>query len=397
MIQRVFDYAEVPCRCVLKIPDSEPVLANVEKISKAKVILASSITLTNQQQIELQLQLLNGPTLDLQATVIDSGQHGLFLRWEHAHPEGAARLQSLLVQYAGRSQPTQQAAPAAAGDVGSAILSRARTVRSAELAAQHSTVRVLNMGTIAELIQQAVNEALKRTERSWNEAERRNLLEEATESFNERFKALEAEKAGLEDRTRSLAGQLKRAQKFLDEEREKVLHPDQFTVSEAGIAELECRMGRILDRAVQKGGLSGALEAEMREMVARLLDDERAKITEKAQQAQNDAIRILESKIERLAGALDETQKGRELAERRAHALEMAGGGSVNNIMLPGLSDEDPDRTKKLELLKEIVEMNRAVRNHMISREDKPTEDTRVKQIAVPEVEPPPLERVRGP
>ena len=250
-------------------------------------------------------------------------------------------------------------------DVGATIRSRAKTVNASELAARHSKVRVLNMATIKELIQEAVEEAAKRLGGAIDEAERKRLMTEAEEEFNERLKVFNAEKQGWEEQQKTLEGQLKKAQNLLEEEREKAISSDQFTVSAAGMEDLEKRMERLVNRAVRVNGVNDALSDELHTMVSHLLDSERGRIAEQAQLAQSEAIALLEKKVKRLAGNLDSTEKERDLHMRRAAALEESGGGGLRNVMTAGLDAEDPDKDRKLALLKTIFDENKAMRKHM--------------------------------
>lgn len=323
-----------------------------------------------------------------------------------------------------------------AADIGTTILNRSRTIRASDLAASHNEVRVLGMSVIQKLLQEAVDDSMKHLEREWDESERKRLLEEAEEEFKERLASFEAEKAGLEARATTLQDQLNRAQSLLEEERHRVVRAEQFTVSDAGILELEKRLGRLLDHAIARGGVAVELENDMREVVSRLLDDERERISQKEQEAQNQSISLLERKIQRLTRSLTETDQARKKAERRAQALESAQGGLFvsQNIVEAGLDEDDPNREKKLELLREIMEGNKQVRKFMdehgirtesrrkpqLAREMSPensigadrgpegadrdvvTEEVRVsespgvKAIEVKRVKPPPLERSAG-
>lgn len=250
-------------------------------------------------------------------------------------------------------------------DVSASILRHAKKVRSSELAARLDTVQVLNISTIRELIVEAVNEAVAFLGSRIGEEERKRLLEEAEDGFKERLEAFQAEKVGLEEQTQHLQGQLEKAQELLTNERKKVVSANRFTVSDAGIVELEQRLGRLLDRAARTGGLNEDLEHDMRQVVMKLLDDERDKIREQAQQAQNDAIALLEKKVSRLANSLDDAEKERDSAQRRAQALEASGGLPLRNIMEAGLEDDGPDRERKLSLLKEIFDFNKKIRDEL--------------------------------
>lgn len=297
-----------------------------------------------------------------------------------------------------------------AKDVGERLLRHSRTMRSSDLAAARENVQVLDMATLTGLIQGAVDEAVATLASALGDAERKALLQEAEENFKARLAIFQAEKQGVESKAKHLQAQLDKAQQLLEEERLRLVSADQFTVSNAGMAELDERLSRILDRALRSNTISGDIESEMRGVVARLLDDERDKITAKAREAQSDALDLLERKVGRLAKALEETQKAREKAERRANALESAGTG-IRPLMQAGLDDDDPDREQKLVLLKDLLESNRKVREQMaaegiVIQAARPrgpvapvtTEAANdgVKKISVPvHFTPPPLQRTR--
>ncbi len=250
-------------------------------------------------------------------------------------------------------------------DVTASIRKSAKTVRSADLASVMETVQVLNVETIKNLIKEAVDESVSLLGQRLSEAEHKRFLEEAEDNFKERLEAFKSEKAGLEEKTKYLQGQLEKAQAFLEKERKTVLHAHQFTVSDSGMVELEQRLGRMIDWAIKKGNISKDLEAEMRIVVARLLDDERQKIRDQVQMTQNDKIALLEKKVSRLANSLESTEKERDCAQRRAKALEAAGGVFTQNLATAGLSDEDPNKERKLGLLKEIVKFNKEMRERL--------------------------------
>ena len=112
-------------------------------------------------------------------------------------------------------------------------------MKASELAARHDRVRVLNMGTIKQLIQEAVGEASAHLTRSLSEADRKRLLEEAEEGFKERLKAFEVDKLSAEAKLARLSDQLRLAQDTLEQERKRTIQADQFTVSAASLDEIE--------------------------------------------------------------------------------------------------------------------------------------------------------------
>jgi hypothetical protein len=264
-------------------------------------------------------------------------------------------------------------------DVGAAIRSKAKTVRASELAARHDKVRVLNMATIKALIQDAVEEAAAHLTRALGEAERKRLLEEAEEGFKERLKAFEIDKKSAEEKARLLQNELNAATELLNQERKRSIAADQFTVSEAGLAEIDVRMAKVLERAVARGEAGPELELKLREMIVGILDSEREKMREKELAAHNDKIALLEKKVARLAHSLDSTEKERDEARQIAEAMEKHGisAAEVKNKYRIGLDGEDPNRERKLALMRELVEQNRELRKSLGIKTKSPEEAAR--------------------
>lgn len=250
-------------------------------------------------------------------------------------------------------------------DIGASIRSHAKTVRASDLASRHERVRVLNMATIKSLIQEAVEEAASHLTRSLGEAERKRLLEEAEEGFQERLKSFQAEKQSAEERNKRLNEQLESARRLLEDERKRSIKADQFTVSDEGLGEIEDRFKRLLDRTLSAGTVPADVEEELRKVIARILDSEREKIRAKELEAQNAKIELLERKINRLAGSLEESEKQRDDAQKFAAFLESQGGGALRNVYEAGIKGEDPNKEKKLALMKKILDENRALRQSL--------------------------------
>ncbi len=250
-------------------------------------------------------------------------------------------------------------------DIGASIRSHAKTVRASDLASRHERVRVLNMATIKSLIQEAVEEAASHLTRSLGEAERKRLLEEAEEGFQERLKSFQAEAQSAEERNKRLNDQLESARRLLEDERKRSIKADQFTVSDEGLGEIEDRFKRLLDRTLAAGSVPADVEEELRKVISRILDSEREKIRAKELEAQNAKIELLERKISRLAGSLEESEKQREDAQKFAAFLESQGGGALRNVYEAGIKGEDPNKEKKLALMKKILDENRALRQSL--------------------------------
>ncbi|MEM7167801.1 MAG: hypothetical protein AAF581_20285 [Planctomycetota bacterium] len=287
-------------------------------------------------------------------------------------------------------------------DVGAAIMQHAKTVQSADLAANIKQVQVLDMKTITRLIRKAVAEAEQSLETKLTEEQHRQLLQEAEDKFNERLEEFKAQNAGLETRAALLQKQLVDAQALLEEERQRIVSADQFTVSDTGIGELEARFESILENALVEHDATEDVQDELRHLVSHVLDQERERAKEKEEEAQSDAVSLLERKVSRLASALNETESARAKAEKRAQILEQHAGSGAANVMLAGLDDDDPEKEQKLALLKNLHDANQEVREHMKAQSsgkgglfksmaESAGMTMQVKKIVVPEQAPPPM------
>ncbi len=255
-------------------------------------------------------------------------------------------------------------------DIGATLRNKAKTVRASELAARHDRVRVLNLATIRGLIQEAVEESLNHLSRALDESEKKRLLEEAEEAFQEKLKAFQADKESADKKSQKLQEQLDHARKVLDDERKRTVSADQFTMSAAGLDEIEAAFRRVVDRAAVDGKIDGSLEDQLRKLAAHVLDDERQRIREKEMQAQNEKIDLLEKKIKRLATNLEDTERQRDEAREIAAALEKYAGQGMSLEQIKqkfqiGISGDDPRRDAKLKLMKELLEQNRELRKKL--------------------------------
>jgi len=275
-------------------------------------------------------------------------------------------------------------------DISATLRSKGKMIRASELAARHDKVRVLNLATIRQLIQEVVEEAAGHMTRAMNEAERKRLLEEAEEGFQERMKAFQLEKINADEKSKQLADQLGKAQKLLEDERKRSISADQFTVSTAGLVEIEGAFQKVIDRCVVNGQLTPDLEEQLRKLTAHVLDAERKLVSEKEAQAQNDKIELLEKKIKRLAGNLEDTERQRDEAREIATALENSAGMGLSLEQIKqkyqiGLSKDDPRREQKLMVMRELLEQNRELRKKLgiaTNAEDAAVADKKAKAIA---------------
>jgi len=375
MSVRVFDASQVRCSCVLEIPEWGLLAFDVIKISKAGGLLKAAPALRlpkdARYQAKLRLQPDSGATdgsttLDLEAVIVSSEKERVTVRWRQSKADAKrleAALEDCATTGAGGSSPHQPHVLSRDGsvDVKATLISRSEYVESEALLARKRTLRVLQMSAVNSLIEEVVDEAVAGLSRGLGSKERESLIQEAKAGFVERFGSLEGEKADLEAR----AAELERARALLEAERHAVVEARQFTVSDEGILKLEKRLGRLVDRAVKDGGVSPETEQQMREVMERLLDEEREKIRASTEAAQSDGILLLERKIKRLANSLGEARKERDRAQKRAAALEMNSGAGRGNIMQPGLTEDDPRRALKQCLLEELVLDNRWLREQI--------------------------------
>ena len=119
MIHRVFAFQDIPSRGVFEHPELGTVRADMLKFSRAKAILDTKVYIDKDTVLPVTLELPQEVCLDLEATVVDSGQHALFLRWNHADEDAEAFLATALVNAASWMLEQVEAMPLLAGMPGS--------------------------------------------------------------------------------------------------------------------------------------------------------------------------------------------------------------------------------------------------------------------------------------
>lgn len=347
--------------CVIETPDGLVLRVPVLRIDETEALLDTPTHVRTQEGWEVIVERADGHAEVLHTRVVRSGEGGLLLRWDFRHPSEMSSLDRVL------APPDRAALPAGRDvplDIGRALESRSRMVRTSKIAAQRDSVRVLKLDVVRELIEAAVDEALAASPASIDEEERQRLLEESEHRFQELLAREKAEKQDLASQRESLAERLERARGQLETELGRSIGVQTFTLSDQGILEIERRIGERLDRAIARGSVTPEFERELRGVVEGLLDRERERLRELAQQAQNDRVSLLEQKIARLARSLDETVRDRDRIRERARALESA-GGTVHNVYQPGIDGEDPEKQRKLAVLAELVRENHDLRRSM--------------------------------
>ncbi|MFN0057844.1 MAG: hypothetical protein ACKVX7_05240, partial [Planctomycetota bacterium] len=362
MQERVYDGSELTASCWLRAgTGSEAQRVGIQKISPSGAILSAANLPAELDGVSVEIEFADGDRCQLAAQVLRSGSSGLFLAWLHTSTESVQRLEQLLRPTSATiSTPIPPAAvPPSEGRVAGSVFAasaadsggrsglvqidgktdlyatlrqRARSIRSSDIAARHNTVRVIDLTTIAELVNSAVEQTVDGMQRTWTEEEKARLRLEAEQLVKSQLAGLSAEKS-------TLARQLEEARAQLAVEQARIVAPERFTVSESGLIQLEDRMGRLLDRCLAKGQATPELESDLRTLLSQLLDSERERIADQARNAQSDRVQLLERKIERLSRNLQTTRSERDRARALAHELELAGGG-LRNIYQPGLRDD---------------------------------------------------------
>jgi len=402
VLRRVFAFSDLPCHGRFCGPHGEELRVPILHLSRSKAVLDSSHNFEVSECIELEIEFPDQELQSFSATIAKSGNEGLFLCLEHESAEGESEFGARLIECFDEHQSTcQDSRDRSQEELRNTILNRSRTVSSSDLARRKREVQVVGMAAMTSLIEEAVGETLAGIDRDLDEQARRRLIEETEAAFHERLESLKAEKQGAEAQAATLARQLERAQEVLAEERARVIEDKQFMISDAGLEVLEERMEQLVSRALQAGNVDGPLQSEIREVFGNVLSKERERTGLQAREAHSDSIELLERKVERLAETLEKSQKARAIAEQRAAALEASGGG-LKGIMEAGLHPEDPTREAKLALLREIVNENNLVREHIsnnstshqsTSTDSESSPEGGIKKITVTKRKPPPLTR----
>jgi hypothetical protein len=368
--RKVFKFPRGVCSCLLENSSGEAQRATVIKVNTRGAVVKYVPGLKETECLSATLELTRGPSLQLLVQVLRIGEEGIVLRWLHNTTQDAKQFERTLLEYVKESQGDEalgKHAELIRVDMGTAIRSRALTVNASELAARHEKLQVLDMRTINDLIQAAVEEALEVLNRPLAEHERCCLLKEAEDGFKKQVQEFREQKRDIQAHAWKLQAQLEQAQAQLRAEKDKVVDVDRFVVSDAGMLEMDNRLTRLLDRAVKSGHLSPELEEDMRRKISHLLDTEREKVSEREKHAQTDRITVLERKIGRLAKNLENSELERNKAQKWAKTLEKMGGG-IRGVMKAGLDGADPNRERKLLLLKEIFDFNKEMRENLVGR-----------------------------
>ncbi len=402
MLRRVFAFSDLPCYGRFCGPNGEELRVPILHLSRNKAVLDSSHDFEISQRISLEIEFPDQGVQKLSGTIARSGSEGLFLRLEHEGAEEESQFGAHLIQAFDELQSACQAScDRSQSELRNSILNRSRTVSSSDLARRQREVQVVGMAAMTSLIEEAVGEALVGIDRDLDEQARQRLIQETEAAFHERLESLKAEKQGAEEQAAAFARQLERAQGVLADERARVIADEQFMISDAGLEVLEQRMEQLVSRAVETGQVNEPLQAEIRQVFGSVLAKEREQTGLQAREAHSDSIELLERKVQRLAETLEKSQQARAIAEQRAAALEASGGG-LKGIMEAGLHPEDPTREAKLALLREIVNDNNLVREHIrhnsTSHDSKSTDSESypeggIKKVTVTKRKPPPLTR----
>ncbi len=137
--------------------------------------------------------------------------------------------------------------------------------------------------------------------------------------------------------------------------------PPARTATPASEAPLAQALAEAVSQAVAAGTVAPEAESALRDAVARAASAAAGPSPEAL--AQRDSqIQLLERKVARLANALEQAERQRDQAQQLAASLEAQGLVPARNVVPVGLQDGDPQRERKLALMKTIRAENRALR-----------------------------------
>lgn len=336
----------------------------VTRIDEREVLLDTPVRLKIGDRYELIVERPDGSADLVHAEVTNRSKAGLLMRWKPSHPRELEALERLF-----SDSTSFQNHP----DIESALRSKSRLVRTSTIAAQRDSVRVLNLSAVTELIQDAVEDALRESGRLLDDSELKELLEESEKGFQQRLVQFENEKADLQSRIQGLSTRLDRAQDLLNQERNREVDRDRFTLSEDALGELEKTFEKIIDDAVASSEIGPSLELELKVVMERCLDSERERVRALEEKARSENIDLLERKIQRLAKSLDDARTDRD------QALEIVRRAEARNSQAPfiGAADaiqpsapDDQHASRRRALLLDLMQENRDLRQQ-ISLENK--------------------------
>jgi hypothetical protein len=337
----------------------------VTRIDEREVLLDTPVRLKIGDRYELIVERPDGSADLVHAEVTNRSKAGLLMRWKPSHPRELEALERLFSDSASlQNHP----------DIESALRSRSRLVSTSTIAAQRDSVRVLNLSTVTELIQDAVEDALRESGRLLDDSELKELIEESEIRFQQRLVQFENEKADLQSRIQGLSTRLDRAQDLLNQERNRQVDRDRFTLSEDALGELEGTFQKIIDDAVASSEVGPSLELELRVVMERCLDSERERVRALEEKARSENIDLLERKIQRLASSLDDARSARDQAleiVRRAESRRSQSPfiGAADAIQPSG--PDDPHSSRRRTLLLDLMQENRELRQHISSENKK--------------------------
>ena len=337
----------------------------VTRIDEREVLLDTPVRLKIGDRYELIVERPDGAADLIHAEVTNRSPAGLLMRWKPSHPRELEALERLFSDSASlQNHP----------DIESALRSRSRLVSTSTIAAQRDSVRVLNLSTVTELIQDAVEDALRESGRLLDDSELKELIEESEIRFQQRLVQFENEKADLQSRIQGLSTRLDRAQDLLNQERNRQVDRDRFTLSEDALGELEGTFQKIIDDAVASSEVGPSLELELRVVMERCLDSERERVRALEEKARSENIDLLERKIQRLASSLDDARSARDQAleiVRRAESRRSQSPfiGAADAIQPSG--PDDPHSSRRRTLLLDLMQENRELRQHISSENKK--------------------------
>lgn len=228
----------------------------------------------------------------------------------------------------------------------------------AQLAKIRTASRELKSRTRILLFDQvAAEEKIRGEAAEESEKERKRLLADQEAKFSSRYTEIQAQKEALEKQARDLQQQLLEFQKQAEASKEEAARAP----ARAKAAPKPKRLS--IDDQLRRLMSQDDADEELRGAVSKMLDQERDRIASGAQAKQAQQMAMLQKKLQRLASQLDGNEK--ELKRHKSRAAAMAASGGMVGIMDAGIDEDDPDKEKKLSLLKAVFDDNKAMREHI--------------------------------
>jgi plasmid stability protein len=192
--------------------------------------------------------------------------------------------------------------------------------------------------------------------------ERARMTADVEAKFTQRLEGIKEENARLASESEDLRNQLALAQNLLEQERNRASTP---AVSSG--EDVEAKLQKLLQQMLKGEGAEAG--ENVQKMLGQVIEAERARLEAENQAKQQKNLSLLQRKVQRLAAQLEESEQAAADHRRRLELLQAHGGGNVvGNVYEAGLKEDDPDRERKLSLLKDIFKQNKDMRDHLAKK-----------------------------